>query len=218
MPWPVGLVAFAVVDAVLAVELGYVVIPPRLRRAWQAHALIAQPQTKRWRATTGTSVPATLPAIRQWVQRNPERPETRWARAEALIITGDLAEAHSVIGRMPVDTDLARFEQHALRVYLDWVEGADPDYEGLRTHAEAVGEPGSPERLEARGEAVIAVARDLAASGGDWMAPLIAHRDAAGPLAERVLRADLRRVGYRAYLALGLVTSTVVLLTTGLIR
>ena len=218
LPWPIGLVAFGVADAVIAVELGYLVIPPRLKRAWQAHAFVAEPQTKRWRAQTGTSVPATLPAIRRWLERNPDQPETRWARAEALIIAGDLAEARDVIQRMPVDTDLARFYQHAMRVYVDWVEGGDPDFEALRADAETVGEPGSPERMEARGEAMIAVARDLAASGGDWMAPMIAYRDQAGPAADRILRDDLRRVWYRAYLPVGLITAAVVLLTTGLIR
>jgi hypothetical protein len=217
VPWPVGLVAGAVAFAAIAVELGYLVIPPRLRRAWQGHALVAHPQTKRWHAMTGTSVPATLPAIRRWLERNPERPEARWARAEALIIAGDLAEARSVIERMPIDSDWGRWEQHALRVYVGWVEGADPDYAALQAHAETVGEPGSAERMEARGEAMIAVARDLAASGGDWMAPLIAYREAAGPVADRVLRNDLRRLGYRSFLVYGLVASGVVLLTTGLI-
>jgi hypothetical protein len=179
--------------------------------------LVAHPQTERWRAMTGTSVPATLPAIRRWLQRTPERPETRWARAEALIISGDPAEARAVIERMPIDSDWARWEQHALRVYVDWVEGADPDYEALRAHAETVGEPGSAERREARGEAMIAEARDLAASGGDWMAPLIAYRDEAGPLADRQLRNDLRRATYRAFLLYGLIVSGVVLLSTGLI-
>jgi hypothetical protein len=218
VPWALGLVAGTLSFAVIAVELGYLAIPPRLRRAWQAHALVAQPQTKRWISTTGTPVPASLPAMRRWIERNPERPESRWARAEILIITGDLPEASAVIERMVVDTDLDRFTQHNLRIYLDWVEGADPDYEALRAHAETVGDPGSPERLEARGEAAIAVARDLAASGGDWMVPLIAFRDGVGPVADRVLRADLRRVTYRAYLLYGLVASGVVLVTTGLIK
>jgi hypothetical protein len=218
VPWALGLVAGTLSFAVIAVELGYLAIPPRLRRAWQAHALVAQPQTKRWISTTGTPVPASLPAMRRWIERNPERPEARWARAEILIITGALPEARDVIERMAIDTDLDRFTQHNLRIYLDWVEGADPDYEALRAHAERVGDPGSPERLEARGEAVIAVARDLAASGGDWMAPMIAFRDAAGPVADRVLRNDLRRVTYRAYLLYGLVASGVVLWTSSLIN
>jgi hypothetical protein len=50
------------------------------------------------------------------------------------------------------------------------------------------------------------------------MAPMIAFRDAAGPVADRVLRNDLRRVTYRAYLLYGLVASGVVLLTSGLIK
>ena len=217
VPWPIGLMAFAVIDAVIAVELGYLAIPRRVRLAWQGHALVGSPQMKRWLAITGTPVPATVPAMRRWLERNPERPETRWARAEALIILGNLAEARAVIERMPVTDDWDRFEQHSLLVYLDWVEGANPDYAALQTEAETVGEAESAERSLARGEAVIATARDLAASGGDWMAPLIAYRDAAGPLADRVLRNDLRRIGYRAYLVYGLITCAFVLLTTGLI-
>ncbi len=215
VPWPIGLVAFAVIDAVIAVELGYLAIPPRVRRAWQGHALVGSPQMKRWLAITGSPVPTSLPAMRRWLERNPDRPETRWARAEALIILGDLAEARAVIERMPVNGDWDLFEQHSLQVYLDWVGGANPDYAALQAEAETVGEPNSAERSLARGEAVLATARDLAVSGGDWMAPLIAYRDAAGPLADRVLRGDLRRVGYRAYLIYGLIFSALVLLMTG---
>jgi hypothetical protein len=48
------------------------------------------------------------------------------------------------------------------------------------------------------------------------MAPMIAFRDEAGPVADRVLRDDLRRVSYRPYLIYGLVASGFVLWTTGL--
>jgi hypothetical protein len=47
---------------------------------------------------------------------------------------------------------------------------------------------------------------------------MIAFRDAAGPVADRVLRDDLRRVSYRAYLLYGLVASGVVLWANGLIK
>lgn len=218
LPWPIGLVVFAVIDAVIAVELGYLVIPPRVRRAWEGHALVGSPQMKRWMAVTGTSVPTSVPAMRRWLERDPDRPETRWARAEALIIVGNLAEARAVIEDMPVTDDWDLFEQHSLQAFLDWVEGAEPDYAALQAEAETVGEPNSADRLLARGEAMMATARDLAASGGDWMAPLIAYRDAAGPGAGRLLRNDLRRFGYRAYLIYGLIFCALVLLMTGQIR
>ncbi len=118
---------------------------------------------------------------------------------------------------MPIVTEWDRFEQQSLRVYLDWVEGGDPDFDSLREEAESVGEPGSAERLAARGEAVIAAARAMAASGGDWKSPLIALRDEAGPGADGLLREDLRRASYRPSLLFGLVLSGVILLLGGLI-
>jgi len=217
LPWPIGLVAGSVVFAVIGVELGYVAIPRRVRRAWEGYAVVGNPETKRWISSTGTRVPASLPTLRRWLEQNPERPETRWARAQVLLITGDLTESRAVVERMPITTDWDRFEQHTLRVYLDWVEGADPDLEALRAHAETVGAPGSAERLAARGKATIAVARDMAAARGDWMAPLIALRDEAGPVADRLLRGDLRRGTYRWFLLFGLIACGFVLLTSGLI-
>jgi hypothetical protein len=218
VPWPLGLVGGAAAFAVIAVELGYLAIPPRLKRAWQGHALVGNPQMKRWLAVTGTPVPTSVPAMRRWLEQNPDRPETRWARAELLILTGDLAAAGTVIEAMPVNDEWDRFEQDALRLYLDWVEGADPDIAKLHAEAETIGGPDSAERRLARGEAMIATARDLAASGGDWMAPLIAYRDEAGELGAGLLRGDLRRVGYRAWPLYGLAASGVVLWTAGLIK
>lgn len=217
LPWPVGLIVGTVVFAVVGVELSYLAIPRRVRSAWEGFAVVGNPAAKRWLALVGTPVPDSLPKIRRWLERTPERPEIRWARAEGLILAGDLAEARAVVERMPVPTKWDRFEQQALRAYLDWIEGGDPDLDALRGEAETVGEPGSAERMTARGQAVVAVARDLAASGGDWMAPLIALRDEAGPAAKGLLREDLRRVAYRYYLVYGLIVSAIALLGSGAI-
>jgi hypothetical protein len=215
LPWPVGLVVGTVVFAVIGVELSYLAIPRRVRSAWQGFAVIGNPETKRWLDLVGTPVPNTLPKIRRWLERTPERPEIRWARAEGLLLVGDLAESRAVVERMPTNTPSDRFEQKALRNYVDWIEGGDPDLDGLRDEAETVGEPGSAERMAARGQALLAVARDRAASGGDWMAPLIALRDEAGPGAAGLLREDLRRVAYPWYSMYGLVVSSITLLASG---
>jgi hypothetical protein len=217
LPWPVGLIAGTVVFAVVGVELSYLAIPRRVRSAWQGFAVVGNPATKRWLAVVGTPVPNSLPKVRQWLERTPERPEIRWARAEGLLLIGDLAESRAVVERMPINTPSDRFQQGALLAYLDWIEGGDPNFDALRDEAETIGEPGSTERMAARGQAVVAVARDLAASGGDWMAPLIGLRDGAGPAAAGLLREDLRRVAYPWYLLYGLVVSSVALLGSGLI-
>ena len=215
LPWPIGLLAGSVIFAVLITELWFVAMPRRLRGAWEGYAALGSPEMKRWTATTGTRVPTSLRAMRRWLQRNPDLPETRYARAELLIVTGDLAGARVAIEAMPIHTDWDRFEQHALRVYLDWVAGGDPDFEGLREEAETVGEPGSAEPFQARGEATVAVARETAASGGDWMAALIAIREEAGPNAGRMWRADTRRAFYPRLLPVGLFVAGVGSLLAG---
>jgi hypothetical protein len=215
LPWPVGLVVGTVVFAVVGVELNYLAIPRRVRSAWQGFAVVGNPGTKRWLAVVGTPVPNSLPKIRQWLERTPERPDIRWALAEGLLLIGDLAESRAVMERMPIDTPSDRFEQRSLFAYLDWIEGGNPDFDALRDEAKTIGEPGSEERMAARGRAVLAVARDLAASGGDWMAPLIALGGEAGPAAAGLLREDLRRVAYPWYLRYGLIVSSVALFTSG---
>ena len=217
LPWPVGLLTGTVVFAVVGVELHYLAIPRRVRSAWQGFAVVGNPAMKRWLAVVGTPVPNSLPKIRRWLERTPERPEIRWARAEGLLLVGDLAESRAVVGRMLIDTPSDRFEQQALFAYLDWIEGGDPDFDALRDEAETIGEPGSPERMDARGRVVVAIARDLAASGGDWMAPLIALRDEAGPAAAGLLREDLRRIAYPWYLLYGVIASILALFGSGLI-
>jgi len=217
VPWPIGLLAGSVIFAVLTAELWSVALPRRLRKAWEGYAGVGSPEMKRWIAMTGTRVPTSPRAMRRWLQRNPDRPETRWARAELLILTGDLDAARVAIDGMPLNNARDRLEQQSLRVYLDWVAGGDPDLEALRAAAETVGEPGSAERLWACGAAAIAEARDIAANGRDWMAPLIALREEAGPIAGRMLRADIRRANYPKLLLMGLVISGVALLLGGVV-
>jgi hypothetical protein len=190
--------------AVAAAELWQLAMPRRVRSAWEGFTLVANPETKRWQETTRTPIPRTRHALRRWLQRNPDRPETRWARSEVLVTVGELAEARDVAERMPIETDRDRFEQLTLFEYIEWVGGGEADLDALRRQAETVGEPGSMERLWARGAVAVAIARDLAVSGGDWMAPLKALRDEAGPaLAGRLFREESRRHLYPQLLLVG---------------
>ncbi|HTE64961.1 MAG TPA: hypothetical protein VK736_01720, partial [Candidatus Binatia bacterium] len=153
---------------------------------------------------TRSPIPRTARAMRQWLQRNPDRPETRWVRAQLLTAVGDLVEARSVAEAMPLNSDWDRFEQRLLLEHIEWVSGGEPDLEALRQHAETVGEPDSPERMTARREVTLAIARDLAVSGGDWMAPLKALRDEVGPaVAGRLFREESRRHLYPQVLLIG---------------
>lgn len=211
LPWPIAVVGGTILYAVVGVELWQLAMPRRVRGAWEGYALLGNPEMKRWRATTATAVPRTVPAMQKWLERNPDRPETRWARASLLVAVGDLVRARTVAESMPLNSDWDRFEQHLLLAYIDWVAGGDPDLVALRQEAETVGQPGSPERFRARGEATLAVARDLAVRGADWMAPLTALRDEAGPaVASRVFREEAMRNLYPQLLPFGAVFCVVI--------
>lgn len=215
LPWPVALVSGTVVYAVVTAELWQLAMPRRVRGAWEGFTLVANPETKRWLDTTRTPIPRTRRAMQHWLQRNADRPETRWARAQLLVAVGDLDEARAVAEAMPVNSDWDRFEQRTLLEHIEWVGGGETDLDGLRQQAETVGEPGSTERLTARGEVTLAVARDLAESGGDWMAPLRALRDEAGPaLAGHLFREESRRHLYPQVLLVGAIFSVIMVLTS----
>jgi hypothetical protein len=215
LPWPLALVLGPVAYAVVASELWQVAMPKRVRGAWEGFTLVANPETKRWQETTRTPIPRTYRAMRDWLNRNPDRPETRWARAQLLTAVGDLAEAGSVAEAMPLKSDWDRFEQRTLVEHIEWVAGRETDLDALRQHAETVGEPGSTERLRARGEVSLAIARDLADSGGDWMAPLKTLRDEAGPeLAGRLFRQESRRHLYPQFLVVGAAFSALIVLAS----
>jgi len=208
LPWPLALAAGTILYAVVSVELWQLAMPRRVRDAWEGFTLVANPETKRWIETTRAPIPRTRTAMQRWLQSTPDRPETRWVRAQLLVAVGDLAEARAVALAMPVSSDWDRFEQRSLLEYVEWVEGGEADLDGLRELAETVGEPGSMERLRARGEVALAVARELAISGGDWMAPLRAVRDEAGPaVAARLFREESRRHLYPQVLLVGAIFS-----------
>jgi hypothetical protein len=215
VPWPVALVLGTVAYSVVSAEVWQFSMPRRVRGAWEGFTLVSNPETKRWMETTGSQIPRTLPAMRRWLEHNPDRPETRWARSELMVVVGDLAEARAVAEAMPLSSDWDRFEQRSLLEHIDWVEGGEIDLDGLRQLAETVGEPGSSERLTARGEVALAVARDLAVSGGDWKAPLVAIRDEAGAeLAGRLFRQESRRHLYPQLLVMGAAFAAIVTLAS----
>jgi hypothetical protein len=208
LPWPLALVAGTVLYAVVAVELWQLAMPRRVRDAWEGFTLVANPETKRWIETTRARIPRTRAAMQGWLQGTPDRPETRWVRAQLLIAVGDLAEARAVALAMPMNSDWDRFEQRTLLEYVEWVAGGEANLDGLRELAETVGEPGSMERLRARGEVALAVARDLSVTGGDWMAPLKAVRDEAGhAVAARLYHEESRRHLYPQVLPVGAIFS-----------
>jgi hypothetical protein len=210
-PRPVTWIVAATVYAVIGTELFYFAIPRRLRRAWEGLALVGSPGMKRWQRLSGTRVPTSKRAMEAWLRDTPDRPELRWARAEAQATLGDLDAARESARAMPIGTAADQFEQRTLLWWIDWLDGEDGDLDVLAAEAEMVGAPDSNERAEARGRVATARARHLAISGGDWKQPLEQlaheHREAAS-----LLHNDLRRNRYRMEFVVSLVVTAAIVL------
>jgi hypothetical protein len=205
LPWPVVLVAGTATFALLGVELSSIVMPARIRRAWEGWSIIGDAELKRWRAAFGMPVPLGTAAVQRWLEGHPETPENRWALPELLVIAGRMEDARAVIQRFPESTAWQRFERANQSGFVDWVEGRDIDLDRHEAEAETVGEPESAERWLARAMVASARARDLAFRGGDWAEPLIDVRLRSGHLADNLLRNELRRRSYPTMLVVGVV-------------
>jgi hypothetical protein len=131
--------------------------------------------------------------MRAWLDHNDERPETRSFHAEMLAVVGRTDEARAMAERIEAATPAEEFDRQALLDYIDWIDGAELDHAGRLREADAIGSPGSPERLFARGLAAIALARDRAHQGSDWRRPLIEFQREIGSQGWAWFRQDTRR-------------------------
>ena len=204
VPLAIGGIVGVAISTLIATELYYHVWPPRLARAQATHAFLGSWEMKRFRATTGRPVPTSIPLAREWLARQPETEETRWARPEFLALVGEIDEAYQVLGRMPSDTDDQRFEHRSLKVFIDTLAGTDPDVDGLAAAAEEIGEPGSDERLRAVAAAAIARSRLVLARGEkDWTAPLLEAQARIGSRSLGILRSDTWLPRFRVFAFVG---------------
>lgn len=193
LPWPLTLLGGTALFAVVATELFYLAYPRHARRAWAAFSYVGSTEMARWRAVTGMPAPATEAAMDAWLRDNQERPETRLYHAELLAVVGRVDEGRAMAERIVVDSPNEAFEKAALLDYIDWIDGAQVDFAARLRDAERIGDEGSSERLFARGLATIGLARERAASGGDWMSPLQELEEATGPAGWRMFRSDTYR-------------------------
>jgi hypothetical protein len=202
--WPLVVLGAALLYMVVSTELWYLSFPADARAAWAGFAYVGHIEQERWRATTGTEPPHSDTMFRQWLSDNIERPETRWAHAELLAVVGRLEEARTMAARIEADTPAEAFDRDSMLTYIDWIDGQQVDLEERIRLAETIGASGSPERLFARGAAALALARERAATNGDWMTPLKDFARDTGNRGWGHFRQDTRRRRMTATFLVGL--------------
>jgi hypothetical protein len=120
---------------------------------------------------------ATPADARRWLAAHPEVPEDRWLRWELLLLADDPAWAAEVAARIPEDTPYDRFERAYAIDRVAWSQGGTSDFASLQALAEAVGPPDDEDRRHADVALAIAEAKERAAAGEDFLAPLEAARE-----------------------------------------
>jgi hypothetical protein len=187
--WAIAPLIVGVIAALVGLVVAILVLPSKVRRAFEAYSWLGHAEVERFKRRTGSPVPTKVEAMEAWLASNPPTMAMLLPRIEILAFLGRHAEARAELDKVTESRPEALFEVASLRQYIDWLEGGSTDLSALKTAAAAL-----PTGSDARrsGAVTIAVAQTrilLVNRDPNWTAPL-----------ERV-RADLGRAPWRATLA-----------------
>jgi hypothetical protein len=182
--WPVAAVVAIAATVVVGLAVAVVVLPTRVRRAFETFSWLAAREVDRLEERTGSKVPRTAADVVAWLDANPVSPITREARVEMLISLGRVAEARAELAdlvTLPTSTpELARLGVAGSRAYAEIVETGGYDAAALEEALRTI-PPGSDLALEADVVRAVTDARVRLGRGDpDALAPLVALRPALG--------------------------------------
>jgi len=175
----IPLVIVSAAAGIVGTVVAVLVVPGRVRRAYEVFSWLGRAEVDRFQARTGGSVPVGVDGIAAWLAGHPATPVMLLPRIEILAFVGRFEEARAELAMVVPDPATA-FERVSLTQYIDWIETGEPGVAELRAAAESVA-PGTEDRRAADVTVALAEARDLAVrSKPDWTAPLEAVRGQLG--------------------------------------
>lgn len=212
LPGLAEVIVLAVVASAAASEAYVRAMAPRARQAMEAFLWLGGWSLAQARAQTGGGVPTTASAARRWLANHPAMPDetalVRSLRVQVLLLAGRVADAEAIVDVERGGTPLERFSDAADRQLVRWWTGRPTHVDALRTAAEAILPADGDDRARAEVTIALAETRGLAVEDqprdGDALAPLVAARDRLGARADGVLRRDLWRRMFVAFLVLSL--------------
>ena len=212
--WVVGLVVMTGVAALVGVVVAILVLPARIRRAFEAYSWQGHAEVERFKERTGGPVPTKVEAMEQWLSANPATPAMRLPRIEILAFLGRFSEAKDELdvatAANPEAAPETAFEIASLRQYIDWLELGSTDLTALRAAVAAL--PSGTE-LGQSGAVTLAICEArirLVERDPNWTAPLEAVRPSLGSVPWRVTIADTWRQIFVLFGIVGLITAMVV--------
>lgn len=205
-------VAFAVVTFGLAA----LARPRDVARALELYRWVGRADWLRWRAATGDAVPSTPARARAWLEAHPARGAgDDLPRIEPLLWIGELDTARRVALALPATTAAERFDRALEIAFVSFVASGDGDLTGARAALDALDGATDAERVHAGARLALEEARQRAASGIDFLPPLIAARAAVGSAANGFLLPDLARWSARPLLLVGALSALTTFLVSG---
>ncbi len=215
--WEIAPLAIAALAALVGLLVAILVLPPGIRRAFEAYSWQGHAEVQRFKERTGGPVPNKVTAMEQWLAATPSTPTMRLPRIEVLAFLGRYAEANDELAEAAEDVRNATrvdpetaFEIESLRQYIDWLEHGSDDLTALRAAAADL-RLGSMARRSGAVTVAIGEARIRLVNGDPgWTAPLEAVRGDLGSAAWRVTIADTWRQIYFVLGLVGLIAALVV--------
>ena len=207
--------AFAL--AVLGTAIWPLAMHPSIRAAFGTFSWLGRWERDRFRMLTGSSVPTSEAAVRQWLTDHPEAGYGGYARMEMLAFIGDYERARRELAGFGEPSDAAdATERISLAAWLDQMETGTFDPGPLRAAIKTV--PDGPARWRAEiALALLETRRRLGEGGQRWWEPLAAIRPRLGREPTWIVARDtMVRLFVLEFLA-ALVVGGAMLLVTALI-
>lgn len=197
----------AVASGVAATEAYVRIVPRPSRLAFEAFSWLGEWEMARVRELTGEGVPVTERSAQSWLARHRDPPETRWIRAEVLLLAGRIEEAITTAEAIPAVTPLEHAGRAATIELARWMAGEDRSLDDLEAAVREV-PPDTDDGL--RAAVMLAAARTRRRMGdgrtepGDAAQPLIEVRSRLGPRADGQVGRALRRRILPIFIGVGL--------------
>jgi hypothetical protein len=197
----------AVASGIAATEAFVRIVPRPSRLAFEAFSWLGEWEMARVRELTGEGVPVTERAAQSWLARHRDAPETRWVRAEVLLLAGRVDEAVTTAEAIPAVTALERVGRAATIELARWMAGEDRSLDDLEA---AVREVPANTDDGLRAAIMLAAARTRRRMGdgrtepGDAAQPLIEVRERLGHRADGQVGRALRRRILPIFVGVGL--------------
>ena len=201
---PIGIGAVAALTGLL---VAIVVLPPSMRRAFEAYSWLGHREVARFRDRTGGPVPTRPTQMVQWLATTPSTPAMRFPRVEILAFLGRHDEAQAELETATSSDPSGAFEIATLRQYIEWLRTGSTDFSDLRAAADGL-PVGSPAQLEAEVTLALSEAR-IRLVGGDptWTRQLEDVRPRLGWAASRATLVDTWRWVYVLFVIIGSATA-----------